>query len=72
MRKQEFQLIAKLMIKAVQPMRIRREDKEQIYYALISGLAQCEGFDIEYFRDYDIIFNEQLALHKRCNKNKLL
>ena len=72
MTKDEFQKIARPVIKAIQPMRIRREDKEQIYYALISGLAQREGFDDDYLRGYDIVFTEQLREYKGRNKDKLL
>jgi hypothetical protein len=71
MTKAEQQNIAKMLYKTVQPMRIRREDKEQIYYALISGLAMCEGFDDDYLRGYDIVFTEQLREYKHRSKGKL-
>jgi hypothetical protein len=72
MTKDELQQIAKSVIKAVQPMRIRREDKEHIYYALITGLAQSEGFGDDHLRGYDLVFTEQLREYKKRNKDKLL
>ena len=71
MTKDEFQKIAKKLYKTVQPMRINRKEKEQIYYALISGLAMCDGFDDDYLRGYDIVFTEQLHEYKHRSKGKL-
>ncbi len=71
MTKAEQQNIAKMLYKTVQPMRINRKEKEQIYYALISGLAMCEGFDDDHLRGYDIVFTEQVREYKHRSKGKL-
>lgn len=70
MTKQEQQNIVKMLYKTVQPMKISRKEKEQIYYALISGLAMCDGFNEDYLLGYDIVFNEQLRNYKQCSKDK--
>ena len=72
MTKKEQQNIAKSMYKTVQQLRIKREDKFEIYYAMVSGLAMADEFSEDYLLDYDVILNEALAAYKRRNKNKLI
>jgi hypothetical protein len=72
MTKTEQQNIARSMYKTLQPMRISREQKEQIYYAMIAGMAMNEGFNEDYLLGYDIVMNDSLREYKQRNKNKLI
>jgi 2-keto-4-pentenoate hydratase/2-oxohepta-3-ene-1,7-dioic acid hydratase in catechol pathway len=72
MTKKEQQNIAKSLYKTLQPMRISREQKEQIYYAVISGMAMNEGFNEDYLLGYDIVMDGSLRDYKQRNKDKLI
>jgi len=72
MTKKEQQNIAKSLYKTLQPMRISREQKEQIYYAVISGMAMNEGFNDDCLLGYDIVMDGSLREYKQRNKDKLI
>jgi len=72
MTKKEHHHIAKSRYKTLQPMRISREQKEQIYYAMIAGMAMNEGFNEDYLLGYDIVMNDSLREYKQRNKDKLI
>jgi hypothetical protein len=72
MTKKEQQDIARSLYKTLQPMKISRDDKFKIYYAMVSGLAMAEGFSEDYLLGYDIVMDDALRKYKEWNRNKLI
>lgn len=65
MTKQEMKDIAIETKKAVQLLRISREDKISIYLGVVKGFAKSTSFCDDDLYDLDILLNEALRMHKK-------
>lgn len=63
------QAIAKNIIEAVRPLRmLTREQKIDIYYAAIKGIATDPTYADQDLSGYDLLMTEAINLHKKCTK----
>lgn len=65
MTKQEMKDIAIETKKAVQLLRISREDKISIYLGVVKGFAKSTSFCDDDLYDLDVLLNEALRIHKK-------